>query len=191
MVVGRKTILIVLMTSTLLTIIGIGGMAGGATILSKAPIPEMTDIVEDNPPKSFAEAVALQLASVHLQNSYRRPMAAIGFIISTTILIGSFMLTWRAKLAPWWITQTMIAKVIWVASNTLILVSQVQRSIAFPTEALKPYITKEFESFDWVSMMSLWLIFTGALSIALHAAVGWRINRPDIVEFIHSKPPIR
>ena len=185
--VERKTVVTVLFVSTILTVLGIGGMANGATVMSNAPILEINSLIEDNPPESISDVAMIQLASIHMNNPYRRPLAAIGFVISFMILIGSFMLTWRSKLAPWWITQAVVAKTIWIAGNTAVLVSQVQNADELPLKALEPHILPEFAEFDWANSLSASVILLGVMSVAVHALAAWRANKEDVANFIASR----
>ncbi|MBT8469026.1 MAG: hypothetical protein KJN97_09780, partial [Deltaproteobacteria bacterium] len=93
-------IIAVLLTSTLLTMLGIAGVLTGAYDLSMAPLPEdLRELAEVNEELSDAE---VQLFEARVSNPYRRPMAAANVVVSGLVLIGSFLLSWRRKLAQWW-----------------------------------------------------------------------------------------
>ncbi|MBW2378831.1 MAG: hypothetical protein JRG70_04645 [Deltaproteobacteria bacterium] len=101
-------IIALLLTSTLLTMLGIAGVLRGAYDLSLAPLPE--DIRELYEPEAEVTDAEVQLFEAQVSNPYRRPMAAANVVVSALVLIGSFMLSWRRKLALWWIKQAVAAK---------------------------------------------------------------------------------
>jgi len=112
-----------------------------------------------------------------VSNPYRRPMAAANVVVSALVLIGSFMLSWRRKLALWWIRQAVVAKLIWIAAYTVSLISHVKLTFAplpleHPGGALPEVIGG--------------VILVSAFSGALHVAAAYRATRPDIGQFIES-----
>lgn len=112
-----------------------------------------------------------------MTNPYRRPLAAANVVVSALVLIGSFMLSWRRKLAQWWIKQAVVAKLIWIAAYTVSLVSHVKLTFAplpleHPGGALPEVIAG--------------VVLVSTFSGALHVAAAYRATRPDIAEFITS-----
>ena len=171
----RKVIIAILLTSTLLTMLGIAGVLRGAYDLSLAPLPE--DVRELYEPEADVTDAEVQLLEAQVTNPYRRPLAAANVVASALVLIGSFMLSWRRKLALWWIRQAVVAKLIWIAVYTVSLVSHVKMSFAplvldNPDAALPEVIGG--------------VILVSTFSGALHVAAAYRATRPDIAEFITS-----
>ncbi|TFH32120.1 MAG: hypothetical protein E4H00_02095 [Myxococcales bacterium] len=171
----RKVIVSILMTSTLLTMLGIAGVLRGAYDLSQSPLPE--DVRELYEPEEEVTDAQVQLFEAQVTNPYRRPLAAANVIVSGLVLIGSFLLSWRRKLALWWIKQAVVAKLMWIAVYTISLVSHVKLTfqplpLGHPGGAL--------EEVMWS------VILLGTLSGALHAAAAYRATRPEIGRFIES-----
>ncbi|MBW2376414.1 MAG: hypothetical protein JRF55_10570 [Deltaproteobacteria bacterium] len=104
----RKVIIAILLTSTLLTMLGIAGVLRGAYDLSLAPLPE--DVRELYDPEDEVTDAEVQLLEAQVTNPYRRPLAAANVVVSALVLIGSFMLSWRRKLALWWIRNTQVER---------------------------------------------------------------------------------
>ena len=171
----RKVIIAILLTSTLLTMLGIAGVLRGAYDLSLAPLPE--DVRELYEPEADVTDAEVHLLEAQVTNPYRRPLAAANVVASALVLIGSFMLSWRRKLALWWIRQAVVAKLLWIAVYTVSLVSHVKMSFAplaldNPDAALPEVIGG--------------VILVSTFSCALHVAAAYRATRPDIAEFIRS-----
>jgi hypothetical protein len=169
----RKVIIAILLTSTLLTMLGIAGVLRGAYDLSLAPLPE--DVRELYEPEDEVTDAEVQLLEAQVTNPYRRPLAAANVVVSALVLIGSFMLSWRRQLALWWIKQAVVAKLLWIAVYTVSLVSHVKLTFAplppdHPGGALP----------EVISGVILISVFSGAL----HVAAAYRATRPDIGEFI-------
>lgn len=161
----RKVIIAILMTSTLLTMLGIAGLLGGAYDLSLAPLrdPELS-------------GVDAQLFEARVTNPYRRPMAAANVVVSALVLVGSFLLSWRRKLAQWWIRQAVVAKLIWIVGNTAALVSHIKMTFA-PVDAGAS-----------LSQLMAGVVIVGSFSAALHLLAAYRATRPDIAAFIEANP---
>ncbi len=173
----RKVIIAILLTSTLLTMLGIAGVLRGAYDLSLAPLPE--DVRQLYEPEAEVTEAEVQLLEAQVTNPYRRPMAAANVVVSALVLIGSFMLSWRRKLAHWWIKQAVVAKLIWIAAYTVSLVSHVKLTftplpVEHPGGALAEVIAG--------------VILVSLFSAALHVAAAYRATRPDIRQFIESTP---
>ena len=171
----RKVIIAILLTSTLLTMLGIAGVLRGAYDLSQAPLPE--DVRELYEPEAEVSEAEVQLLEAQVSNPYRRPMAAANVVVSALVLIGSFMLSWRRKLAQWWIKQAVVAKLIWITAYTVSLVSHIKLTFAplaleHPDGVLPEVIGG--------------VVFVSAFSGALHVAAAYRATRPDIGDFITS-----
>lgn len=171
----RKAIITILLTSTLLTMLGIAGVLRGAYDLSLAPLPE--DVRELYEPDAEVSDAEVQLLEAQVTNPYRRPMAAANVVVSALVLIGSFMLSWRRKLAQWWIKQAVVAKLIWITAYTVSLVSHIRLTLAaLPLE--HPGGT--------LSEVIAGVIFVSSFSGALHVAAAYRATRPDVRQFIES-----
>lgn len=163
----RRAIVAVLLTSTLLTMLAIWGLIVASADLSNRPIPE------DLAPEQVVLLEALG------SNPLRRPFAAANFVVSSLVLIGSFMLSWRRKLAFWWIRQAVTAKVLWVIANTI--------AVAYHLRVVYPKMQPEIVSGDTAVVLgaaSLSLVALAILSIALHLGAAWRATRPDIKAFV-------
>ena len=172
----RRIILIILLVSTLLTMLGIAGVLRGAYDLSLAPLPE--DVQEHYGPDVELTEIEIQLFEAQISNPYRRPMAAANVVVSGLVLIGSFMLSWRRKLAQWWIKQAVAAKLIWITAYTVSLVQHIK--LTFPTVPLEQVGAGLSEIIGGV-------VFVSMFSGALHVAAAYRATRPDIREFIETK----
>lgn len=171
----RRVIITILLTSTLLTMLGIAGVLKGSYDLSLAPLPE--DVRELYEPDAQVSDAEVQLLEAQVTNPYRRPMAAANVVVSALVLIGSFMLSWRRKLAQWWIKQAVVAKLIWIAAYTVSLISHIKLTVAplpreHPGGALPEVIAG--------------VILVSSFSGALHVVAAYRATRPDIRQFIES-----
>ncbi len=176
----RRVIISLLLVSTLLTILGIAGVLGGTYDLSMDPLPE--DLRDEFAPGAEVTDFEIQLVEARLSNPYRRPMAAANVVVSSLVLIGSFMLSWRRKLAQWWIKQAVVAKSIWIAAYTASFVRHIR--LTFPTAPLNEV------SAD-VSDVVVGVIAVSALSALLHVAAAYRATRPDITRFIEARAGTR
>lgn len=169
----RRVIIAILLTSTLLTMLGIAGLLRGAYDLSLAPLPEdVRDLYEPGAEVSEAE---VQLLEAQVSNPYRRPMAAANVVVSSLVLIGSFLLSWRRKLAQWWIKQAVVAKLIWIAAYTVSLVQHIKVTLSpIPFD----------QSGAGLAEIISGVILVSFLSGTMHLAALYRATRPDIRQFI-------
>jgi hypothetical protein len=171
----RKVIIAILLTSTLLTMLGIAGVLRGAYDLSLAPLPE--DVRELYEPEAEVTDAEVQLLEARVTNPYRRPMAAANVVVSALVLIGSFMLSWRRKLALWWIKQAVTAKLIWIAAYTASLVSHVKLTFSpLPLENTGGALPEIIGG----------VVLVSTFSGALHVAATYRATRSDIRQFIEA-----
>ncbi|MBT8467719.1 MAG: hypothetical protein KJN97_03125, partial [Deltaproteobacteria bacterium] len=112
-----------------------------------------------------------------VSNPYRRPMAAANVVVSGLVLIGSFLLSWRRKLAQWWIKQAVAAKLIWIGAYTVTLASHINLTfVPLPTEPQDATLSAFIGS----------VIGLSTVNAALQVAAAYRATRPDISEFIRS-----
>jgi hypothetical protein len=156
--------------------LGIAGVLRGAYDLSLAPLPE--DVRELYEPEAEITELEVQLLEAQVSNPYRRPMAAANVVVSALVLVGSFMLSWRRKLALWWIKQAVAAKLIWIVAYTASLAHHIEAT--FPAAPLD-------ESGAGLAEVIGGVIFVGVLSAALHVAAAYRATRSDIGAFIEAK----
>ena len=171
----RRVILTILLVSTLLTMLGVAGLIMGVSDLSLAPIPENTrDYFEE---ETELTDIQVEMFEVLASNPYRRPMAAANVVVSALVLIGSFMLSWRRRLAQWWIRQAVTAKVLWIVAHTASLGHHVQRSLT--TSTLE-------EAGTTATAIVGMLVLFGMISVGLHVAAAYRATRPDIGQFIET-----
>lgn len=168
-------VITILLTSTLLTMLGIAGVLRGAYDLSLAPLPE--DVRELYTPDAAVTEAEVQLLEAQLTNPYRRPMAAANVVVSALVLVGSFMLSWRRRLSQWWIKQAVVAKLIWVAAYTVSLISHIKLSFV-PLPIEQPGAT--------LQEVMAGVVLVSTFSAALHLAAAYRATRPDIREFIET-----
>lgn len=166
----------ILLVSTLLTMLGIAGVLRGAYDLSPQPVPE--DLRDLYGPEAEITELQVELLEAQVSNPYRRPMAAANVVVSALVLIGSFLLSWRRKLAQWWIKQAVAAKLIWIAAYTATLVQHIK--VTFPPLTLERVGAGLAEVVGGVVVVSL-------ASAALHVAAAYRATRPDIRDFIDAR----
>jgi hypothetical protein len=171
----RKMVITILLTSTLLTMLGIAGVLRGAYDLSLAPLPE--DVRELYTPDVEVTEAEVQLLEAQVTNPYRRPMAAANVVVSALVLVGSFMLSWRRRLAQWWIKQAVVAKLIWIVAYTVSLISHIKLSFV-PLPIEQPGAT--------LQEVMAGVVLVSTFSAALHLAAAYRATRPDIREFIET-----
>ncbi len=169
----RRVIITILLVSTLLTMLGVAGLIMGTYDLSLEPIP--ADARELYGPE--ADAITVEMFEARVSNPYRRPMAAANVVVSGLVLIGSFMLSWRRKLAQWWIRQAVTAKLIWIVAYTATMVTHIEET--FPREILEQVGAP-------LSAITGILVTFGVISGTLHVAAAYRATRPDIGQFIEA-----
>ena len=175
----RRVIITILLVSTLLTMLGVAGLIMGVSDLSLAPIPEdARDYYEE---ETELTDIQVEMIEVWASNPYRRPMAAANVVVSALVLIGSFLLSWRRRLAQWWIRQAVTAKVLWIVAYTASLGHHIHQSLT---------VSMLEEAGTTASGIVAVLVLFGAISVALHVAAAYRATRPDIGEFIeeNAKP---
>lgn len=169
----RRVIITILLVSTLLTMLGVAGLMLGISDLSLAPIPE--DARELYGEDTELTKIQVEMIEVWVTNPYRRPMAAANVVVSSLVLIGSFMLSWRRRLAQWWIKQAVVAKVIWIAAYTATLGHHIQQSLSAST--------LEEAGTTGSAIVGVLVVFS-FISAALHVGAAYRATRPDIGAFI-------
>jgi len=172
----RKAVISTLLVSTLLTMLGIAGVLRGGYDLAMQSVPE--DLRELYAPDVDVPELEVELLEVQVTNPYRRPMAAANVVVSSLVLIGSFLLSWRRKLAQWWIKQAVVAKLIWIAAYTVTLAQHIK--LTFPTAVLESAGAGLSEVIGGVVVVSV-------ASAVLHVVVAYRATRPDIQSFIEAK----
>jgi len=166
----KRVIVAILLTSTLLTMLGIAGVLRGGYDFSLVPgAQDGRDL--------FDSEAQVQLFEAQVTNPYRRPMAAANVVVSALVLIGSFMLSWRRRIAQWWIKQAVAAKLLWIIAYTASLVSHLK--VAFPPLPVE-------EPGGGLPEVIGSVILFGTLSAALHVAAAYRATRSDIRRFIES-----
>ena len=121
----------------------------------------------------------LQFLEAQATNPYRRPMAAANIVVSALVLIGSFMLSWRRKLAQWWIRQAVTAKLIWIVAYTATLVYHLK--LVFPSLP-----TPSQDGGTATELVSS-VVLGSLISAALHVGAAWRVSKPDIAAFIDAR----
>jgi len=163
----RRVMIAILLTSTLLTMLGIAGVLIGTYDLQSSPLPE--DLQDQGQLK-------LQFLEAQATNPYRRPMAAANIVVSALVLIGSFMLSWRRKLAQWWIRQAVTAKLIWIAAYTATLV--------YHLKLVSPSLPASNQGGGTLTELISNVVLGSLISAALHVGAAWRVSRPDIGAFI-------
>lgn len=177
----RRVLFVVLMVSTMLTMLAIGGIVNGFYGLSLQPIPE--DAGEVMPGLDDEDrAVNLQFIEMILTDPRRRPLAAANLLVSTTVLIGSFMLSWRRKSALWWLKQAIIAKLLWITGYSA--------SLAYHLMESGPFIVPGApESTDATStdMLMSRIVGLGVATASVHLLAYWRATRQDIRDFVDGK----
>jgi hypothetical protein len=175
----RRVIITILMVSTLLTMLGVAGLIMGVSDLSLAPIPE--DARDYYEGETELTDIQVEMIEVWASNPYRRPMAAANVVVSGLVLIGSFLLSWRRRLAQWWIRQAVTAKVLWIVAYTAALAQHIQQSLSASTLE---------EAGTTATAIVGALVLFGTLSVGLHVAAAYRATRPDIRQFIeeNAKP---
>lgn len=171
----KKMIIAILLTSTLLTMLGIAGVLRGAYDLSMAPLPD--DIRERYQADAELSDSEVQFLEAQMSHPYRRPMAAANVVLSGLVLVGSFLLSWRRKLALWWIKQAVVAKLIWIGAYTVSLVSHINVSFVPPPIE---------QAGDALSGLIGGLVVLSTINGVLHVAAAYRATRPDIADFIAS-----
>lgn len=169
----RRVVIAILLTSMLLTLLGISGILRGAYDLSLAPFPE--DVRELYEPEIEISDAEVRLLEAQVTNPYRRPIGAANIVVSALVLIGSFMLSWRRSLAQWLIKQAVLAKLIWVAVYTVSLVYHIK--LTFPTPPRGDL---------GEAQVIIGVIVVSSLSALIHVAAAYRATRPDIREFIEA-----
>jgi len=171
----RKVVIAILLTSTLLTMLGIAGVLRGTYDLSLAPVAE--DVREHYQLDEEVSEAEVQLIEAQVTNPYRRPMAAANVVVSGLILVGSFMLSWRRKLAQWWIRQAVVAKLLWIAAYTASLISHVKLTfVPLPLEQPGEVLPQVIGG----------VVLVSSFSALLHFAAAYRATRPDIRQFIET-----
>ncbi len=184
----RKVMIAVLLTSTLLTMLGIAGVLRGAYALRAGPLPEdlqelfPLDESDENSEAAIREQeLRVQMLEGEASNPYRRPMAAANIVVSSLVLIGSFLLSWRRKPAKWWIRQAVTAKLIWIVAYTATLVSHLK--VAFPT--LQTTGPGESSLTELIASV----VLGSVISAVLHVSAAWRASRGDIAALIEASNP--
>jgi hypothetical protein len=87
------------------------------------------------------------------------------------------MLSWRRRLAQWWIKQAVVAKLIWIVAYTVSLISHIKLSFV-PLPIEQPGAT--------LQEVMAGVVLVSTFSAALHLAAAYRATRPDIREFIET-----
>ena len=173
----RKVIVAVLLTSALLTMLALTGIFAAMTNLSNQPIPSLQSLQPNDGSILRQDPRTSLVLEAQATNPLRRPFAAANLILSTLLLVGSFMLSWRRKIAFWWIQQTVMAKVLWIIVDTINVVHHLH--VTFPT-LYQHGLQHEITLTNTIKSA----VLLGLLSVVLHVGAAWRASRPDIQAFI-------
>jgi hypothetical protein len=185
-----------LFASICMTVVGTCGLGGGLAGLdhtSRPATPAPPPECQKPEPMDFLDAVETDpLREVLWESPHRRPLAATNAVVSSMLLIGSFLLTFRRKTALWWIRNAVAANVLFILGNlahTVARLVQAGPALYARIEAHSVYYPDLAEPLDgrFMVMQSIAIAAIGAaLNVALHLALAWRCHRPDVRGFLES-----
>ncbi|MCA9531327.1 MAG: hypothetical protein KC543_14460 [Myxococcales bacterium] len=184
----------VFMVSMVLSLLGLFGVSSGLQMISP-PQPTTVSTKPSTAPDRAADAEALEkVQAAILDTPYLRPLGALNIVVSSMLLIGSFMLTLRRTSASWWITQAVLANIVWIALWTGVMMLHMYHIRDKIAPALEDNVRAQLQQLDekQVSVsraMILGSVFVGAsiaglLKIAVHGWAGYRASRPDVRAFL-------
>ena len=184
-----------LLTTVMLVVGTCGSMEGAQAVLTDAPpLPAPVPVDGDSASRDdAAEAVARRLRETLHHAPYRAPLSAAQLLVSVLLLVAMGLLMARRTTAPWWITQAVIANVLWTvasgASRVWALAAD-YRHIAtyYGQEAVAENAengagSELVQTLDGEGRATVLMVQVGialGIHLLLFAWIGWRARRPDI-----------
>jgi hypothetical protein len=179
-----------------MTVLGTCGLGRGVADLGHQSRPEPPPApAEGEKPEPMDLLDAAQTDPLGLllwESPHRRPLAAANAVVSSMLLIGSFLLTFRRKGALWWIRNAVAANVLYIVGNLAHSVTRIVSAgpaLYARVEAHAGYYPNLSGPVDGrvVVLQTMAALCVGAaLSAALHLALAWRCHRPDVRGFVAS-----
>ena len=189
--------------TTVMLVVGTCGSLEGAQAVINDPPPLPAPVPVDGETASrddAAEAVTRRLRETLHRAPYRAPLSAAQLIVSALLLVAMALLIARRNTAPWWITQAVIANVLWTiasgASRVWALASDYQHIASFygqeavAEKAENGAAAELVQTLDGEGRATVLMVQVGialGVHLLLFAWIGWRARRPDIQAILEDR----
>jgi small-conductance mechanosensitive channel len=184
--------------SVILSAAGSCGVFQGVHTLASEPPPRPVVTTTETPNVDEAR----QAAATGYQNALdrapqRKLLAGTNIVVSVLFVVGGLMLFSRRASAPWWITQAVLANVLWVIGDTVSRfialaqgwpeLEQLYEMQARAERAAQPDGgLSQFEAAQPLAVMITFFVAGALLRIVLYSWFAWRARRADIGTLIAS-----
>jgi hypothetical protein len=182
-------------------ILGLAGCWGafqGVNALAGEPPPRPVVTTADTPNVDEArQAAAAGYQNALDRSPQRKLLAGTNIVVSALFVIGGLLLFSRRPSAPWWITQAVVANVLWVIGDSVSRfagllqawpeLEQLYEMQARAERAARPEGGfSEFEAAQPLAVMVTFIVAGAVLRIVLYTWFAWRARRADIGTLIAS-----
>ena len=168
---------------------GVGNGAGGLMEGETAEVPRMLPDGASLEVVEATDALNEALARSARDAPFRRPLAAANVVVSAMLLVGGILLSLLRRSGPWWVTQAVIANILWTCANATSHIWQLQANSGELRRLLRA-LTRAMESdpelregrlpFDELTLTIAMRVGLALIAIAVYLWMGWRVRRPDI-----------
>jgi hypothetical protein len=188
--------------SMTLTLLGSCGACNGWNTYNAPPVPSTSVVTDDTRPGAAELAeVFVTLATAFADAPHRRPLALANVLCSGMLIAGGFMLGIRRQSARWFISNALVANVVWIAADAVTSVMQlngwrvtlIRKLIPYVQAATPPGSTAD-ASYDRVAaeasitMGATIIVLAGLVKVGMHLWVLRRTQSPMIGAFIDQPP---
>lgn len=177
-----------LLLSTLLSVLGIGGLLGSVGLLTYQP-GAPTDGM-------FASEASQAVTELMVGSTLMRGLAAANLLVSVLLIVASFVLMLRRPSALWWIRQALVGNVLYTVSA---LAGGVvfHRQHAETLQRITEQLPQMQDAPPGTPMPPAWASFAigdacrGLVVLGFYFLI-WRLSRrPDVRAFVRAEKPER
>lgn len=178
--------------SAILVSAGSCGVYQGVTALATDPPPRPVATTVETPSVDEArDAAAAGYKNAIHRAPQRKLLAGTNVVVSVLFAIGGLLLLSRRPSAPWWITQAVVANLLWVIGDTvssfLAIIDgwpELERLYEMQARAERAAHPQggfsEFEAAQPLAVMVTFILAGAVLRLVLYSWFAWRARRADI-----------
>lgn len=174
------------------------GTLGGLRVVSDETAAPPPAIEPEGPvdEREAAEITGRGLAELMYHAPFRRPLAVADVLVSGLLLLSGVLLAMRRSTAPWWVTQAVLANMLWAlaqgASQLAALIggfSKMAGWLQLQTEAqVASAGDPQLGLIDGTMRGGLVIAGFGVklvIQLAIYGWILWRVRRADVRNILH------